>query len=92
MPMSIRFVKVAHFVPIFVLGIGLVAVASCGPPQAGSVKVPESARRSRLLGYGPAGSKGKSPGLGPGDLRPAPSPTRAGTKPRGGRPTGARPR
>jgi hypothetical protein len=89
MPMSARFIEVVRFARLISLGLGLFAVAGCGPPEAGSVKLPESFKRSGPRAYGPAASEGPSPGVGPGQFRPEP-PRRAGTTPRGGRPSGSK--
>jgi hypothetical protein len=50
---------------------GLLTVERCGPPEAGSVKLPEDLKRSGPISYGPITSKGGSPSLGPGDFGPA---------------------
>jgi hypothetical protein len=72
MPMSAGLIKVARSAGLIALGVGLFVVAGCGPPEAGSVKLPESFKRSGLRTFGPAASEGPSPGVGPGDFRPAP--------------------
>jgi hypothetical protein len=74
MPISSRLLTVACFARVVSLGAGLLAVAGCGPPEAGSVEVPEHLQRSGPMTIGPAISKGTSPSLGPGDFRPAPKP------------------
>jgi hypothetical protein len=89
MPMSARFIEVARFARLIALGLGLLFLAGCGPPEAGSVKLPESFPRSGPKAFGPAASEGPSPGVGPGQFRPEP-PRRAGTKARGGRPSGSK--
>jgi hypothetical protein len=77
MPMSSWFIKVARIAPILSLGLGLLVVAGCGPPEAGSVKLPADFKRSGPMGYGPAASKGTSSGLAPGQFRPEPRPAAA---------------
>jgi hypothetical protein len=53
-------------------GAVLLAIAGCGPPEAGSVKLPEDLKRSGATVYGPASSKGATASLGPGDFQPMP--------------------
>jgi hypothetical protein len=85
MPSSAVFSRTAPFTAILSLGIGLLVVAGCGPPEAGSVNLPESMRRSGRMGYGPAMSKGMSPSLGPGDFRGMAKTGTVKAKRRGGR-------
>jgi hypothetical protein len=69
MPRSTRFVKVVRLAPILSLGIGLLVVAGCGPPEAGSVKLPEELRRGTKPRYGPGAVKAGTRLLGPGQSR-----------------------
>jgi hypothetical protein len=70
------------------VGGGLLTVTGCGPPGLGSVQLPKELKRSGSMGYGPSASKGTSPGLGPGEFRPAP-PARTQSTQRAVRPTGS---
>jgi hypothetical protein len=88
MPMTSRFLGMTRIALLGWAGVGLLVVTACGPPEAGSVKLPENFKPSGPMSYGPAGLKGTAPSLGPGDFRPAPPP-RAKSNPRGGRPAGA---
>jgi hypothetical protein len=76
MPVSARFSQMARFVRLVVLGAGLVAMTGCGPPEVGSIKLPESLKRSGKPGYGPPAAKGGPTSLRPGDFRAAPAPRR----------------
>jgi hypothetical protein len=88
-PIWARFSPETRLARLMSMGMGLFVAAGCGPPEAGSVKLPEGLKRPGPMGYGPAATKGTSPGLGPGQFRPAPA-RQAGTKPRGGRAIGSR--
>jgi hypothetical protein len=71
MPMPAWFIKVARVASIISLGIGLLVVVSCGPPEAGSVKLPAELRQGAKLGYGPSAKAGTSPPA-PGQFRVTP--------------------
>ena len=88
MSKSSQFLTAARFAPIVSLGLGLLVVAGCGPPEAGSIELPEELKRSGPMGYGPTASKGASPGLGPGDFRPAPKAATAKARSKTSRPLG----
>ena len=88
MPMSYRSIKADRFTPVTSLGLGLLILTGCSPPEAGSVKLPENFKPSGPMSYGPAGLKGTAPSLGPGDFRPA-MPPRAKSNQSGRRPTGS---
>ena len=81
MPKSSLFLTAARFAPIIALGIGLL-VGGCGPPEAGSVKLPEELRQGAKLGYGPGAAKAGTHQLGPGQFQLAPK-TKPGRR-RGG--------
>jgi hypothetical protein len=82
MPMSSRFLKVVRIAPILSLGLGLLLVAGCGPPEAGSVKLPAELSRGAKPGYGPGAAKAETRQLGPGQFRVEPK-TKPGRR-RGG--------
>ena len=54
------------------LGAGLFAGTACGPPEAGSVKLPKDFHSSGPMGYGSVASKGAT--SGPGNFHPASAP------------------
>jgi hypothetical protein len=91
MPLSTRLVKRARFAPVISWGVGLLVVAGCGPPELGSIQLPENLKRSGPMVHGPAASNKTAPSLGPGDFRPA-SLARAKKSQRTGRLTGPKPR
>jgi hypothetical protein len=82
MPTSSWCIKVAHIAPIVSLGIGLLVVAGCGPPETGSIKLPEGLKRPGPKGYRPVASQAGSPGPAPSRFAPPPK-TRPGRR-RGG--------
>jgi hypothetical protein len=84
MPASPGIRNVARFASILSLGLGLLVVAGCGPPEAGSIKPPADFKRPGHTGYGPGVSQGAPPAPTPGQFGPAPA--RAKTKALGGRP------
>ena len=82
MPRLAWFVKGARFALLPALGIGLLVVAGCGPPEAGTVKLPAELRQGAKLRYGPGAAKaGMSPPR-PGQFRVEPK-TKPGRRRRG---------
>ena len=53
MPASVGIRNVARFASTLSLGLGLLVVAGCGPPEAGSIKLPADFKRPGRMGYGP---------------------------------------
>ena len=88
MPASVGIRNVARFASTLSLGLGLLVVAGCGPPEAGSIKPPADFKRPGRMGYGPGVSQGAPPAPTPGQFGPAPA--RAKTNPLGGRPIGSK--
>jgi hypothetical protein len=82
MPRLAWFGKAARFARLPALGIGLLVVAGCGPPEAGSVKLPAELRQGAKPGYGPVGAKAATRPLGVGLFRVEPK-TKPGRR-RGG--------
>jgi hypothetical protein len=82
MPRSDWFVKAARSAPILSLGLGLLVVAGCGPPERGSVKGPAELGWRAKLGYGPGAAKAGVRPLGPGQFQVAPK-TKPGGRRRG---------
>ena len=88
MPASVGIRIVARFASTLSLGLGLLVVAGCGPPEAGSIKPPAYFKRPGHMGYGPGVSQGLPPAPTPGQFGPAP--TRVKTNRLGGRPIGSK--
>ena len=88
MPASVGIRIVARFASTLSLGLGLLVVAGCGPPEAGSIKPPADFKRPGRMGYGPGVSQGLPPAPTPGQFGPAPA--GAKTNPLGGRPIGSK--
>ena len=63
-------------------GIGVLVVVGCGPPEAGSVKLPEELKRGTEPGYGPGMVKAGMSPPGSGQFRVEPK-TKPGRR-RGG--------
>ena len=75
-------IEVARFRLLIPLGLGLLVVAGCGPPEAGTVKLPAELRQGARLGYGPGAAKAGMSPPGPGQFRVEPK-TKPGRR-RGG--------
>jgi hypothetical protein len=76
MPACARLSPTARFARLVVLGAGLVVMTGCGPPEVGSIKLPESLKRSGNPRAGSPAAMQSPTRLGPGDFRVAPAPRR----------------
>jgi hypothetical protein len=85
MPASSRLSQTARFALLVLFGAGLVAMTACGSPEIGSIKLPESLKRSGKPGSGPSVANESPMRLGPGDFRAAPAPRRKSPRRPGGR-------
>ena len=79
---SARLIEVARCRLLIPLGIGLLVVVGCGPPEAGTVKLPAELRQGAKLRYGPGAAKAAMSPPGPGPFRVEPK-TKPGRR-RGG--------
>jgi hypothetical protein len=78
--MSARLVQTARIARIAALTIGCLAAAGCGPPEVGSVKLPEGMSRAGKPGFGPGAIEAGTGSLGPGDFRPAQAPKKRASR------------
>ena len=85
---SVEIRNVARFASTLSLGLALLVVVGCGPPEAGSIKLPADFKHPGRMGYGPGVSQGLPPAPTPGQFGPAPA--RAKTNWLGGRPIGSK--
>jgi hypothetical protein len=77
--------QAARFALLVLLGAGLITFTSCGSPEVGSIKLPDSLKRSGKPRNGPPAVKDSPTRLAPGDFRAAPAPRRKQPRRPGGR-------